>query len=78
MKKFRIQNVSGGILWCLFIITIIVFAAFFFGGEADPANRLVADTSPMPSQTTNKVRLSAISTTLRQSSLFIRGPFSEN
>ena len=52
MKKFRIQNVSGGILWCLFIITIIVFAAFFFGGETDPANRLVADTSySEPAQT---------------------------
>ena len=52
MKKFRIQNVSGGILWCLFIITIVVFAAFFFGGEADPANRLVADTSySEPAQT---------------------------
>ena len=52
MKKFRIQNVSGGILWCLFIITIVAFALFFFGGEADPANRLVADTSySEPAQT---------------------------
>ena len=52
MKKFRIQNVSGAILWCLFIITIAVFALFFFGGEADPANRLVADTSiSEPAQT---------------------------
>ena len=52
MKKFKIQNVSGAILWCLFIITIAVFALFFFGGEADPANRLVADTSiSEPAQT---------------------------
>jgi len=52
MKKFKIQNVSGAILWCLFIITIIAFGLFFFGGETDPANRLVADTSySEPAQT---------------------------
>lgn len=52
MKKFRIQNLTGGILWALLLITIVVFAVFFLGGETPVEQRLVADTSiSEPAQT---------------------------
>lgn len=45
MKKFRIQNASGSILWILLIVTIVILGLFYVGGETPTAERVVADTS---------------------------------
>lgn len=45
MKKFKIQNVSGAVLYTTLLITIVVLCMFFFGGETPMEQRVVADTS---------------------------------
>lgn len=45
MKKFKIQNVSGAILYAILIITLVILGMFFFGGETPMADRVVADPS---------------------------------
>lgn len=55
MKKFRIQNASGAVLWVLLILSVIVFLMFYLGGEAAPEARTalgITDTTiAMPAQT---------------------------
>ncbi len=54
MKKFKIQNASGAVLWILLAVSLIVFAMFYFGGEATADEHLAlgVDTSlSMPAQT---------------------------
>ncbi len=48
MKKFKIQNASGAVLWVILLISIVVFAMFYLGGEAAPEARTalgITDTS---------------------------------
>ncbi len=52
MKKFRIQNVSGTALLVMLLLSVVVVAMFFLGGETPVEQRLVADTSlSEPAQT---------------------------
>lgn len=52
MKKFRIQNVSGTALLVMLLLSVVVVAMFFLGGETPMEQRLVADTSlSEPAQT---------------------------
>lgn len=39
MKKFKIQNASGAVLWVILILSIVVLAMFYLGGEATPEER---------------------------------------
>ncbi len=45
MRRFRIQNVSGAVLYVLLGVTAVVLALFFFGGETPLEERTVADLS---------------------------------
>lgn len=45
MKRFRIQHVSGIVLYVILGITAVVLILFFGGGEAPENQRLVADLS---------------------------------
>ncbi|MDR0977176.1 MAG: hypothetical protein LBL78_05435 [Prevotellaceae bacterium] len=50
--KIKIQKVSGTVLYALIIITLVVLGLFYFGGEAEISQRVVADTSMSePAQT---------------------------
>lgn len=52
MKKFKIQNVSGTALLVMLLLSVVVVAMFFLGGETPMEQRLVADTSlSEPAQT---------------------------
>lgn len=52
MKKFKIQNVSGTALLVMLLLSVVVVAMFFLGGETPVEQRLVADTSlSEPAQT---------------------------
>jgi hypothetical protein len=54
MKKFKIQNASGAVLWILLAVSVIVFAMFYFGGEASADEHItlgVDTTIAMPAQT---------------------------
>lgn len=43
MKRFRIQNVSGTVLYVILGITLIILILFFGGGEVPEAQRQVLD-----------------------------------
>lgn len=45
MKRFRIQNASGAVLYTVLGITLLVVGLFFLGGETPEAQRLVWDLS---------------------------------
>jgi hypothetical protein len=50
--KIKIQKVSSAVLYVLIIVTLVVLGLFYFGGEAEMSQRVVADTSMSePAQT---------------------------
>lgn len=52
MKRWKIQRLSGGVLGVLLVVTLVVVALFFLGGETPEEQRLVPDLSQSePAQT---------------------------
>lgn len=52
MRRWKIQRLSGGVLGVLLLMTLVVVALFFLGGEAPEEQRVVADVSlSEPAQT---------------------------
>lgn len=45
MRKFRIQRVSGAVLYAMLALTVGILSLFFFGGETPEEQRLVFDLS---------------------------------